>query len=206
MKYKLKECRVCQKEFKPFKSTEQVCSYKCAIIHGKKKVARKQKIEWKKDNDLQENKAKLQRSVNELARVIDYGLPCLARGYHPNQMHGGHIFSRGAYSNMRYNLHNIHRQSAQSNHHQNEDGLLRDKLKEEYGTNYYQSLESLQNIPVLKYTASEYYGFYLKCNKLVREYRSTIKKTLPVSERIRLRNEANLRLGIYPLDYCTLQP
>lgn len=206
MKSTRKECKVCGALFSPFKSTEQVCSYKCAIIHGKQKIARKERIEWKKDNDLRENKKKLQDSINKLARTIDFGLPCLARGYFPKQMHGGHIFSRGSAGEMRYNLHNIHRQSAQSNHFQNEDGLLREKLIEEYGLNYYEALDELHQIEPLKFTASEYYGFYLKCNKLVREYEKCIKAPLSVKDRVRLRNEANLRLGIYEAKYCTINP
>ena len=35
-----------------------------------------------------------------------------------NQMHAGHVYSRGSNPMLRFNLHNIHRQSAQSNHFQ----------------------------------------------------------------------------------------
>lgn len=205
-KPKPKECKVCGRIYPPFKSTQQACSAKCAYQLVKIRKAKKERIDWKKDNDLRENKSKLQNSINRLARVIDFGLPCLAREYFPKQMHGGHIFSRGSASEMRYNLHNIHRQSAQSNHFQNEDGLLRKRLIEEYGQEYYEDLDALHQTPPLKYTAAEYYGFYLKCNKLVREYEACIKAPLSVKDRVRLRNEANLRLGIYEPNYCVINP
>jgi len=99
------------------------------------------KIEKRKEfkalkNDIVDWKPKLQMKINLIVRLIDKGLPCLARGVNAKQMHGGHIFSRGSNRTMRYNLHNIHRQSAQSNHFQNDDGLLREGLSNEYGYEY----------------------------------------------------------------------
>lgn len=70
--------------------------------------------------------ARLQDKINIIVRLIDKGLPCIATKRIPNQMHAGHVFSRGSNPTIRFNLHNIHRQSAQSNHFQNDDGLLRE--------------------------------------------------------------------------------
>lgn len=199
-----KECKVCGKLFKLYRTTDIVCSTKCAIIEGRRKLAKKERREWEKENDDKKNQKLLQSSINLLARIIDFGQPCLAKGNFPKQMHGGHIFSRGSASNMRFNLHNIHRQSAQSNHFQNEDGLLRQNLKLEFGEQYYESLDSFHQTPIIKYTPSEFYDFYLLSNKIGREYKKMISEPLPVLERIRLRNEANLRLGIYPDKYCVI--
>ena len=123
-------------------------------------------------------KVKLQDKINEIVRLIDIGLLCLARGTHAGQIHGGHIFSRGSSPQMKYNLHNIHRQSAQSNHYQNEDGLLRDGLKKEYGEDYYNFLSSMQGNPVVKYSNEEYREFYNRANKIARDLKKQGKRWL----------------------------
>lgn len=198
---KPKKCVNCGKEFSPFKSTEKACSYQCAIVIGKKKVARDRKRELK-DNDISDIKKRLQAEVNAIARAIDFGLPCLAKGIFPNQMHGGHIFSRGAFSNMRYNLHNIHRQSAQSNHYQNEDGLLREKLRKEYGGDYFQFLESCKKSELPNLPASEWLNILSEARKAKSMIQKNVSKPLTVSERIMLRNKANNVLGIYEPEFA----
>lgn len=173
-----------------------------AIVIGRKKAEKtlKQKEKEEKDKIIDYPK-KLQERVNEIARLIDIGLPCLARGYHANQIHGGHIFSRGSSRPMRYNLHNLHRQGAQSNHFQNEDGLLREGLKNEYGLDYYEFLSSLQRIPPLKFSNAEFKNFYKTAcgiaNLLKKEGRN-----FNLEQRIKMRNQINIDLGIYEKEYC----
>lgn len=197
-KSKPKRCRNCNAEFYPRNSLQKACSYKCAVILGRVNQAKREKREWKKKNELSENKTKLQAEVNKIVRLIDNGQPCLAKGNYPSQMHAGHIFSRGSSPEIRYNLHNIHRQSAQSNHFQNEDGLLRAKLKQEYGERYFEFIEGLRCYPVVKYDAYTYYGFYLQARKIYRDLEKEITKPLSLSDRIRYRNEANMMIGFYP--------
>jgi hypothetical protein len=147
---------------------------------------------------------KLQDRINEIARLIDIGLPCLARGYHSKQTHAGHIYSRGSYPSMRYNLHNTHRQSAQSNHFQNEDGLLREGLKKEYGEQYFEFLSNLRRIPALKYSNEEYKAFYKKaCEIALRLKREG--NVFNLEQRIEKRNEINIEIGIYPVDFCVFK-
>ena len=92
------------------------------IIRSNKKMNTDQK---KKDRDEKSLNTdwgpKLQDVVNAIVRTIDKDLLCLARNKR-GQMHAGHVYARGGNATIRYNLHNIHRQSAQSNHHQNDDG------------------------------------------------------------------------------------
>ena len=201
---KAKICSNCGKEFTPFRTTQKACSYQCAILVGKNKVARKRKKELK-DNDAAFLKKRLQAEINAIARAIDFGLPCLARGYVPNKMHGGHIFSRGAFPSMRYNLHNIHRQSAQSNHYQNEDGLLREKLKQEYGEQYFAFLESCKQSELPKLPPSEWKDRIKIAQGIKNRLKKQIQKPLTVSERIELRNQANQELNIYTNQFNTYE-
>lgn len=174
---------------------------KTAKTAHKKEVTKINKEKKEKKEQFIEYSEKLQDKINEIVRLIDLGLPCLARNYHPKQVHAGHIYSRGSNSSMRYNLHNIHRQSAQSNHFQNEDGLLREGLKKEYGEQYFQFLSDLRQIPVLKYSNEEYKAFYKKaCEIALRLKREG--NVFNLEQRIEKRNEINLEIGIYEQKYC----
>lgn len=170
-----------------------------ATLKAKTHVSTETNKKWNKTKKTvnAKSKDKLQDQVNRIVRLIDNGLPCLAKEYHPKQMHAGHIFSRGSERGIRYNLHNIHRQSAQSNHFQNEDGLLREKLKKEYGVPYYNFISGLRRFKGLKFTDDEYYSVYLKARKIANRLE---KQGFQYSllDRIRLRNEINKELGIYP--------
>ena len=202
---KPKKCKVCKAEFKPFKSTQQVCSLDCAKILGKEKAAKKEAKEWRQRKvkmqreDVKYIKPKLQAKINQIARLIDSGLPCLATG-HFGQLHGGHIFSRGGHTQMKYNLHNIHRQSAQSNNKQSHDGLMQERLSEEYGIEYLEYLKSLRGAEVVKKQPYE----LAKCYDRACDFYNDTKKIfetlqLPIPKRLRIiwRNKANKFIGYY---------
>lgn len=168
-------------------------------IAAKKKVKSENKKKEKIENT--DWNKKLQSRINEIARLIDIGLSCLARGYHADQMHGGHIFSRGSNQTIRFNLHNIHRQSAQSNHFQNEDGLLREGLINEYGEKYYKFIGELRQTPAIKYTNEELHIFYKKADSIAKELKKQ-GNTFNLKERLEMRNRINYELGIYEDKYC----
>jgi hypothetical protein len=172
----------------------------------KKKEDRKKSIEEKKKlRDAITNwKNELQNEVNFIVRLIDQDLPCLAKGIYSNQVHAGHIFSRGSNQTIRYNCHNIHRQSAQSNHFQNEDGLLREGLVKEYGQNYMDFISELRRTPKLPYTNEDYHELTLKARKIVSKLKS-VDKTYNLKQRIELRNQINLELAIYEEEYCVFE-
>lgn len=199
----------CKEPFTPARSNQVVCSYPCAIamkrkekekaIKAEKTNSKRKKIDWKRKNE--DQKPKLQQRINQIARLIDAGLPCLARGYHPNQIHAGHVFSRGGHTNMRFNLHNIHRQSAQSNHKHSDDIRMREGLEDEYGEPYLEFVSALQRTPVPKYTNKEYFELYQKALPIVQRLEKADRIYTP-EERVRLRNQINLELGIYPEEFC----
>ena len=172
---------------------------------GKKEAKREQKRKTREEREKNINyKVKLQREIQLIARLIDIGLPCLARGYHAGQLHGGHVFSKGGNSNMSFNLLNIHRQSAQSNKWQNDDGLLREGLVKEYGQGLMDFLTHLRGVPSPKYNNEEYKVFYRKACKISKQLKRDGKR-FGIDERIEKRNEINLELGIYDKESCVYQ-
>lgn len=224
MKNKLKKCigtgkakgHGCRKEY--YKRTFGICDgclieWAMTTEDGKVwlrkqtayKMASNKKEErktFRKEKDAIVNwRAKLQTKAQEIVRLIDIGLPCLARGYHPNQMHGGHIYARGGNATIGLNLHNIHRQSAQSNFTQNDDGLLREGLVKEYGQNYGYFISELRQTPSLSYSNIEYKEFYKKACKISLELKRE-GKIYNLKERINMRNKINKELGIYDNKFC----
>lgn len=202
-KVRYKKCRVCPERFEvnPNKPFVVWCSVDCAYKHQANLKAKKEKkdhIEAKKS--ITDWSDKLQDKVNAIARIIDRGLPCLAKGYHPNQIHAGHVFARGGNQSMRYNLHNIHRQSAQSNHFQNDDGLLREGLMREYGQGYLDFVSELRRTPALHYSNEEYHIFYRLACKVVNRMKKE-DKYYSLKERVEMRNSINNELNIYDTIY-----
>jgi hypothetical protein len=175
-----------------------------AKLTGKRKVREEEKKKLKKmKNEVTDFKKKLQNKVNQIVRLIDKDQPCLATGTRKGQVHAGHVFSRGAFPSMRYNLHNIHRQSARSNHFQADDIKLREGLRSEYGSEYFEHLEKCKETPALKFTQAEWQQFYVKARKLHNELKSTLEGIKPnEKDRIELRNYINIKLGIYHHKYA----
>jgi hypothetical protein len=169
---------------------------------AKKQIESKEKKADKELKDIVTNwKKKLQQKINEIVRLIDKGQLCLARQINAGQLHGGHVFSSGANKNFTYNTHNIHRQSAQSNHWQNDDALMKEGLEREYGRSYLLFVTGLKQTPVPKYSNQEYQMFYsLACG--ISNRLKKAEKEYNLEERIELRNQINLELGIYSEEYC----
>jgi len=153
-----------------------------------------------KENTTDWNK-KLQTKINLIVRLIDFNQPCLAKNKLANQMHAGHVFSRGSNPMLRFNLHNIHRQSAQSNHFQNEDGLFREGIIKEYGIMYFEFISNLRQIKDLKISNDTYIELYKKASKIALKL-SKEKKQYTLIERFQLRNEINTELNIYDAKFC----
>lgn len=205
VKVKPKKCKNCGQTYTPkFKTTEPCPNYDCRVAllpkvmdkvksENKKAAARELKALKVKVTDWRK---KLQLKLQEIARLIDYGQPCLAKGTTTGQLQGGHINSRGGHSNIALNLHNIHRQSAQSNHWQSDDRLMHEGVKREYGIEYYNELQSLLGFQMPKYTADDWMKMYRTACSISNE----LKKNLKVNDtaaRIDLRTRFNKMIGIY---------
>lgn len=169
-------------------------------LNRKKKIKEiKAKNREEKSLNLEWDKL-LQKEINSIVRTIDKGLTCLARNQR-GQIHAGHVYARGGNQYIRYNLHNIHRQSAQSNHHQNDDGLLREGVVREYGQEYMDFISELRRTPRLEYDNRQFRDLTTKARVILK---SLIKddKIYSKSERIEIRSRINLELGIYDAEFC----
>lgn len=205
-----RKCKICKEWFEPTYSNE----YWCSPDHGYKyslELKKRQNLKAKKEFNLQDSKwlkTNINKKVQELARLIDSDLPCLARGNYPKQMHGGHILSKGGNSQCKWNLHNIHRQSAQSNTFYSDDALIREKLSLEYGKEYLYFIHSFKQDQIVKFTNEELkekYDLCLQAIKYVKDFISYQNTPLSKNFRISLRNEINLFLGFYPIEKCVFK-
>ena len=125
------KCKECGEYYTKFRSTQQVCSVKCAMAMGKRKAEEKRKKLEKADRleasrRMRERKEKLksrpdwlkdlQRVFNEFIRLRDVDLPCISCGrYHKGQYHAGHYRSVGACPELRFNEDNVHKQCSACN-------------------------------------------------------------------------------------------
>ena len=211
MKPNAKKCKVCKGEFWPRNTLQKVCGWECAIKETERENERKRRIEsrenkrmqkdWKIKNDGKWSKSLLQNKVNQIVRLIDSDLPCLATGQR-GQIHAGHVFSRGAFPSLAFNLHNIHRQCAQSNHFQSDDIALREGVKREYGDGYYDYLESLKGFTLHLSPPERYEAYQRACKgyKLIRDDMKNFETPVNWEQRIKYRSLANDVIDLYP-DY-----
>lgn len=196
-------CSKCQYEWATTNDAGKVWFSKMMIKNKKEKEKdEKRKSRENKSLSLDWGK-KLQTEINSIVRAIDKGLPCLARRKR-GQIHAGHVFARGGNQTIRYNLHNIHRQNAQSNHFQNDDGLLREGLINEYGQGYMDFISSLRQTPSLEFNNTEYRDLTNRARVILKALKED-GKIYSKSERIEVRNRINLELGIYNEKYCEFQ-
>jgi hypothetical protein len=209
-----KKCKYCQEPFKPrFSSLEKYCQKEdCRIrfameMVAKQKEAQKKQIalKWKNEKAVLKEKTtnwknSLQFEINRIVRLIDKDLPCLATK-RQGKMHAGHVFSRGSNPTIKYNLHNIHRQCAQSNHFQSDDVILREGLVNEYGQDYMTFISELRQTTALPYKNIDYMEFSKKAQKIALNL-SKLDLTYTLQNRILMRNKINKELGIYEPKFC----
>jgi hypothetical protein len=200
------KCKICKKQFERFRSTQTVCGYDCAKTEGERKQAEKKrqqdaldKVQRLEQETLPQVKAKLQTKINELARLIDYGLTCIATG--DKATDGGHFRSVGSHDSIRFNLHNIHRQSRGSNGFKG--GAQIDYIhgiENEYGKEYRDFIEyDLRQTPVQNWTKEQLRQAMKDCNEIKKELIKLIEYYGQVSPEIRVQRRSlfNNLLGLY---------
>lgn len=139
----------------------------------------------------------IQPIINEIARLIDYGQPCIASGRYNGKMAGGHFISVGSNRSVALNLHNIHIQTFESNSFKSGDesnyrlGIIRI-----YGKEYFEFLDGLRHLKSIDLSKQR----LSELKPLISQIRNDLKRN-PIKrtpqERIDLRNEINERIGIY---------
>ena len=112
---KNKKCKECGSDFTPYKSTQIVCSYKCASVLAEKKM-------WKKERKIMLEKSrtptywtiKAQTVFNTYIRMRDKFKGCISCGkpLNKNNTDAGHLWPAFKYSNIRFNEFNVNSQCA----------------------------------------------------------------------------------------------
>ena len=209
MKKTRRKCKYCKEWYEPkFKTTEPCPNQECrdALYEAMKpKIVKAIVTMRKKEIKETDHQKYLQTEVQEIARLIDYKCLCLARNIIPIKKNGGHVFTNAANKNFAMNLHNIFLQSAQSNGSQKDDGLMRDGVARVFGEDYLSYLVYLKQTPIMKYNNMEYKQLREKAREIINELKSANKTLIAPRtplERIKLRNWANEKLYIYPIQFC----
>lgn len=210
-KLTIKKCKVCKTSFEAFKTTQTICSPDCAVRFIQSKEVKNKVVKIQKEKETTKKrivrykstkwKSKLQEEVQKIARLIDRNLPCLATGFTSPTMHGGHVYAKGGNPQCRFDLHNIHRQSPQSNNYQSDDSKMWDGLKREYGEVYHDFVKSFKSRPIPKYSQDDYHEFYRLACTISKELLENKTHTFNKEFRLHLRNEVNRRLNIYDSIY-----
>lgn len=177
----------------------------------------KKRKEERKENKVHKDKTKidlmttdkyrskyLQPVINEICRLIDFGQPCIATDNY-GKMNGGHFRSVASNRTICLNLHNIHIQSFESNHFKSGDSIkYRSGLIKNYGEVYCDYVEKLNQHRALKLTKSEMIEIHSKAVQIRNQLKSNQKQLNPFN-RIQLRNDVNLKLGIYDKEFCVFE-
>jgi hypothetical protein len=204
-----KKCKICKNKFTPIRPLQPTCNeYECklayAVEHANKAIERKKKAEKRVLKEKLEKlkpksyyEALLQKEINEMARMIDFGQPCIATGNF-GKMSGGHFHAVGSCPQIRYHLDNIHIQSFHSNHFKSGDNSrYRNGLINIYGAEYAEYVESLKGHKQLQLNIEEIKGFIKKARELKKEIDLTERSPI---QRIEFRKKYNEKLGIYSLN------
>ena len=187
---------------------ECIKAFNEAVSLSRVNKAKQQKSKHKKDNMSTDNyrKTYIQPLINHIARLIDHKQTCICTDLQDGKMNGGHRHSTGSNRTLTYNLHNVHNQSFHSNHHQSGDHLkYRVGLKRVYGVEYADFIdEKLMQCPTLHITKQDLVDLK-PVLEAIRKRLISLGMTYTPKQRVRLRNELNKELGIYPTEYSVFK-
>ncbi len=204
--FKKRKCVQCKEVFTPiYTSVQPCCSYICALIYTAIKEEKKKAKAWKDEKKVLKAKLKtlpewkkdLQIEINKIARLIDFGQPCIATGKHEGKMNGGHYLSVASNPTVRFNLHNIHIQSEHSNSWKSGDTIrYQDGIVRIYGQKYLDSMNALKSHPVIKLGIEDVRS-RISVAKNIIKYHLPEGEIYSPPERVCLRVLFNETLGIY---------
>ena len=208
------KCKNCKTTFEQYQFNNKFCKkpdcqyQKWIWIKEENKVkqqkalskAYKQRVMNNPSVYLKESKSTLQREVNTIIRLIDKGVRCIDchRVHSEPSWDAGHFASVGSNHSLRYNLHNIFKQTRHCN-----------SMSEGNKLNYFRGLISLYSqdyaffveSQALKYKfvkiSSDDYPILIKrCRNIIKELRKEDKK-YSAKQRIELRDKYQKEIGIY---------
>ena len=117
-----KKCKICNSQFKPYLSTQRVCSNKCAVAFAKDKLE-KQKTdldkatkEYKEGQNLSSILAQTKKIVHEFIRKRDINKNCIScNAPYNTSFDAGHFYPAGKFTALKFDLDNINGQCQQCN-------------------------------------------------------------------------------------------
>ncbi len=205
-KLKKKRCKECGEYFDVMRPLQFLCKPACAIAYTRKHDESKRAKEWnvKKKEWVGKLKTKsdyekdLEKEVNHIVRLIDYGHECISSGRSNYVVNAGHYWSVGSHPAVRFNLLNIFGQSVGDNKYKGgQPREYKEGLRKTFGFEVTEEIEGLKlkykelhlSIPELKETIK----VARQCvRELIKE-----EKIYTTEERIELRRKYNLILNIY---------
>jgi transcriptional regulator NrdR family protein len=215
---KAKKCKVCEKKFTPLRPLQSVCCGRCGIEHS---YRLKEKASLKESSELASQKIKLrtdslnqtlQKLVNKIVREIDRECTCISCGtkmvhntkntFSRNAVNAGHFVSVGSNNSLRFHLFNIWAQCINCNKDKWGNGAEYAKgLSKTFEPSIFNYIIDLGVIyPELKLIESELKEAIIKTKNILKEIEAQNEiDFLPrkAEERVRLRKEFNLTIGIY---------
>lgn len=129
----VKRCRVCDVEFRVFRTTQVVCGVKCAAIDGQNFARRKQEkrlLEHRRGlrrerasarerlKSISKLLAEAQREYNRYVRERDWNLGCISchmQASYDGQWQAGHYRTTAAAPHLRFHDDNVQKQCSQCN-------------------------------------------------------------------------------------------
>lgn len=164
---KAKICKICEKSFLPYTTTQPVCSFDCLIQYNSEKEVKKRVKTMKKELLTHSDYLGLLQVVfNKYIRLRDKNRLCISCGKKVVDGHASHFFSVGAYPNLRFNENNVHLSCIECNLHKHgntAEYALR--LPERIGQAEFNKLLEQRNEP-LKLTIPEIKTLIEKYKKL----------------------------------------
>lgn len=196
---KAKICKVCEKEFLPYTTTQPVCSFDCLIIYNSEKEVKKRVKAIKKGLLTHSDYTQvLQELVNKIVRNIDTNFPCISSGRTTGQMHGGHLFPTSSYPEIRFNLFNIWKQSASDNKYKS--GNINDyraNLTKLFGKEAEYIFELQKRFKILKLSSYELQDKIKIAKQIIKEQNEGLHIAVSSDDRLTIRSILNKRLNIY---------
>ena len=207
-------CKNCKENFEQYAFNNKFCkkidcqTAKAIFLLDKKKKADEKKRKSENRNKrtthshlfIKENKADLQTTINHIARLIDKGVRCIdcERTEAKPCWDGGHRESRGSNPTLRYNLHNIFKQTRYCNSKSEGNKVAYNEgLIKMYGNIYFDKVNALKlTYKTINLLHSEIPTYLKEARKILRELKKLDLEYSP-KQRMALRDEYNKRIGIY---------
>ena len=202
------KCKICKTKYTPKNNYDETCSETDCRVKWAMQVVEKQK-EAKRKKEKSELKEKvktksnyeneLQKEINTIVRLIDYGSICHSTLKPLNYKYdAGHFMSCGSNPTIRFNLFNIYSQSVHANRYLSGDQInFMNGLSEIYGVeckDYVLSLKGLYS--PLKLTIDDLKEKISLARQVVKHLKLE-NKIYSATERLELRKEYNAFIGIY---------